>query len=215
MGSFTKSKAIIQTPGKITLDSGGNIELLNQVVVKSSTPNATGARADGGDTGAISDNPTIYVESRNYEILTTILVDIHGWHSNNSANKVIGDAASGTNAYLTSLTKAVNGYIYLAECMCMEVPAGGERNLNVILSTAALNAQASEGTHTEAVTPGGDWVLGQQVEWDDESVDVPSGSDTIGETTYYVYLATAAGGEGTGTYNAGKFLIRFYGYKTF
>ena len=99
--------------------------------------------------------------------------------------------------------------------MCMEAPAGGERNLNVILSDAALNAQASEGTHTEAVTPGGDWVLGQQVEWDDESVDVPSGSDTIGETTYYVYLATAAGGEGTGTYNAGKFLIRFYGYKTF
>ena len=68
----------------------------------------------------------------NYEILTTILVDIQDWHSNNSANKVIGDAASGTNAYLTSLTKAVNGYIYLVECMCMEVPAGGERNLNVI-----------------------------------------------------------------------------------
>ena len=215
MGSFSKSRTKVVSAGKITLDSANNIELLDQIVVKSATPNATGARADGGDTGSISDNPTIYVESKNYEILTTILVDIEGWHSNNDANKVIGDAASGTNAYLTSLTKAVNGYVWTAECMCMEVPAGGERNLNVILSTAALNAQVSEGTHTEAASPGGDWVLGQIAQWDEESVDVPTGSDTIGETTYYVYLATGAGGEGTGQYNAGKFLIKLYGYKTF
>ena len=218
MGSFTKGRTKVTTAGKITLDSASNIELLDQIVVKSVTPNAVGADADGGSTAAISTNPTIYVESKNYNIVTTVLVDLTDFYSQTTDGHIIGDTANGSsNAYLTTLTSAVNGIITGADMACVKDLAGSSTNADIDVWVTTTNAGTRDavGSETNAlkiIDADGDLAQGSSIEGEFDSPTAPA----IGESTYYLYLAAGAGGSGeTSKYTDGHLVIQLYGWKVF
>jgi len=188
MGSYRSSKNVIT----------------GDLVVKSKTPFATGA----GITAATT--PTVVVSKKNYEYITTILVDLTGLECSGDANDVIGDNGA-ANSYLTKLTTAVNGYATLCSMHCVEVPAGTNvtTHVDVRMSTAALAEDAGVGANdVQIIDSDGAWELGGMV----DSETIPTGADAVGTRDYYVYLTTGDSAQSGGTYTAGKFVIQLYGY---
>lgn len=134
----------------------------------------------------------------NGDIITEIQIDLTGLKSKNTANDAIGLAA-GTDAYLGQYTAAVFGVLYKLEVICLETPATGDDDINVV-----FNAAADLGYDDAAGTTGidaGAQAAGQSV------VDLSPGATEDD----YIYLA-AGTGDADQVYTAGQLLIRFYGH---
>ena len=174
----------------------------------------TGVSEGGGGTGAVLDS---FVGELNNEIVTTIRLDIHGLNCATGQSKVIGNNAGAANAFITQLDPDVNGVIYKAEMGCVEMPGSAGTVLNdidLVVSTAALAAQAdaSAAANFKAfIAPGGSYVPGVQVR---STVGAALDSD-VGGSGYFLYIVNGAAGTSTGEYNAGQFIIKLYGAKTF
>jgi len=165
-----------------------------------SVTGATGT-AEGGGIDA-SDAVSIQVGEINGEIITTIFVDI-GIGSIQSSSTNTGAIGNGTDAaaYITQVTTAINGIVYKAELICVEVPAvaSGALNLDIDLSANASSiASGSAVSGTPVCESAGSATLGRLIK--NTAAITPD---------HYLYLAQS--GTNAGVYNAGQFIIKLYG----
>ena len=159
---------------------------------------ATGTAAGGG-IDAVS--PTISVGTFNSEIMTTIFIDIGAGSivSSAHAGDVIGEDGV-ANAYVTRITTAINGLVYKGEIICLEVPTTGDPDINVCANASGTIAEDAAGEGEHILADAGVQTLGLPYRF-----TLPAGSIV----NDYIYLTH--GGTTAGTYDAGKFLIRFWG----
>lgn len=135
----------------------------------------------------------------NGDIVTEIRVDLTGLNSKDTANDVIGLSAGGA-AYIGQYVVATCGVVYKMELICLETPAGGDDDVNVVANVSAVLAYDGAGGTTYGVD-GGDAVAGQVVQ------DLVQGLTD----THYLYL-TAGTGDTAAAYTAGMFIVRMYGH---
>ena len=199
------------TENMITAAENGSVTLFNDGSAKLATTSTgisvTGVigTAEGSGIDA-TDAVSIQVGEINGEIITTIFVDI-GAGSIQSSSTNFGALGNATdaNAYITQVTTAINGIVYKAELICVEVPtvSSGALNLDIDLTANASGtiASGSAVSGTPVCESGGSATLGRLVK-----------STAAITPDHYLYLAQS--GTNAGVYNAGKFLIRLYGAKT-
>ena len=163
------------------------------------TSSFTTGTAAGGGIDAVS--PTISVGNYNSEIVTTVYIDIGAGSIVSSAGDgdVIGEDGA-SDCSITKITTAINGLVYRGEIVCLEVPTTGNTDINLSSDTTTITEDTAGTDHT-LVDSGGAWTLAETKE-----MTIPAG----GIQDDYIYLTNGAGSS-AGTYDAGKFLIRFYG----
>lgn len=143
--------------------------------------------------------PVTYRRSENGIIITEIKVDLEGLASVATANDVIGLAAGG-NAYIGRNVVATNGIIYKIEQICVETPAGGDNDVNIVANSSGTLAYDGAGGTTYGVNAG-DAVAGQVVQ-----------NLVQGLTANHYFYLTAGTGDTAATYTAGQFIFRLYGH---
>jgi len=141
------------------------------------------------------------------QITTEIVVDLGtskaAIQSKDTDGDVIGVSGGGA-AYLTQLTEAVNGVVTDAEIICTEAPTTGELDLNLVYNSSAALAFDSAGGSDLLVDTNADLVKG---------LNVVGAINNNAAQNDYVYLAVGtATAPAAGTYDAGKLVIRIYGY---
>ena len=141
-------------------------------------------------------------------IRTTILVDLaQGAGSSGDADDVIGtnDVSDAGGAYIAELTKEVNGIPFAVEYSCIEVPAGGDPDINLNFSATSTDAMDAAVTSPTVLLNNGDNTLG-------ESATTAIGTAVIAGAVIalpYVYLTNGAATNAA--YTAGKLVITIYG----
>lgn len=143
--------------------------------------------------------PRTYRWVENGVIITQIKFDLTGLASVATADDVIGLAAGGA-AYIGRNVVATNGIIFKAEFSCIETPAGGDNDVNVVTSSNAALAYDSAGG-TTYISNSGDLVAGQTIQ---NLVPALTAND-------YFYL-TAGTGDTAATYTAGMYILTLYGH---
>jgi len=175
------------------------------------TLNTTGVITSSSATGTTegtgidaSDAVSINVGEINSEIITTIFVDIGAGSivSSSSAGDVIGNSAT-ANAYITQITSAINGIVYKGEIICLEVPTIGDPDINVTSNSRGTLAEDAAGEGDNVLANCDTHTLALRTEF-----TIPAS----GIQDDYIYFTH--GGTTAGTYDAGKFLLKFYGAKT-
>jgi len=142
--------------------------------------------------------PRTYRWTDHGTIITEIQVDLAGLNSGGTANDAIG--LVGTDAcYIGRNVVAANGIIYKMELICLEVPATGDTDINVVMSATA-DIQEDEAAGTTYGVDGGTMAAGLVV-----TNDAPS----LTANQYY-YLAS--GGTTNATYSTGHLIVRTYGH---
>jgi len=137
------------------------------------------------------------------DITTTILVDLHGGlASGGAANDVIGTDGGAANAYIAELTSAVNGIPYLIEFACLEVPTGGDPDINLVCSATGTTAENAGTTSGTVLLNNGDLTLGFYAEAD-------GGSTLAALSKKFLYLT--CGDATDAAYTAGKLVIKIHG----
>ena len=158
--------------------------------------------AAGSGIDAVS--PTISVAEYNSEVITTIFIDLAAVGaivSSGDTGDVIGESG-GANAYLTQITSAINGIVYAGEIICLEVPTTGDPDINVAANSSGTIAEDAGGESQHVLANCGVHTLALRTEF-----TIPSG----GIQDDFIYLTH--GGTTAGGYDAGKFLLRFFGAK--
>lgn len=140
------------------------------------------------------------------KIITEISVDLGGNSSIVAATDgdVIGQE-DGATSTIATLALATHGYVTYAEIACLEAPVGASADINLVLGSAATDAEDAAVTNPNVlVDAGGSHALGSRVgaavslhDWDSES-------------DKYLYLTNGAGAN-AGSYTAGKLLITLEG----
>ena len=168
-------------------------------------PFPTGAGADGSVGGV-----TTTIRKVNGEIITTILVDIHGLLCSTTVKDIIGEDGAAA-AYIGRLLPAKNGVVYKCEMACIEKPAGSNTSFDIDLVSSAHSLaedvvydSGAGSLELSLIAAGGNWTKGM---YKVSAVDT-NWSNLIND---YIYLANGSGANSGGTYTAGKFLIKFYG----
>lgn len=162
---------------------------------------ATAVEAAEHGAGAIGTAvvPRTYRWIENGVIITQIKIDLTGLASVATADDVIGLAAGGA-AYIGRNVVATNGVIFKAEFSCIETPAGGDNDVNVVTSSSAVLAYDSAGG-TTYISNSGDLLAGQTIQ---NLVPALTAND-------YFYL-TAGTGDTAATYTAGMYILTLYGH---
>ena len=178
------------------LSDAGGIMLSGTKGVKSKIANGIAA---GGGIDAVS--PEIQVGKYNGEIVTTIFIDIGAGSivSGTDTGDVIGEDGV-ANAYVTQITSAKNGIVYKGEIVCLEVPTTGDPDINVAANSSGTIAEDAGGEGQHVLANCGTHTLALKTDF-----TIPAG----GIQDDFIYLTH--GGTTAGTYDAGKFYIRFYG----
>ena len=159
------------------------------------TPNAHGS---GIADGAIS----TFVNKIGGLIYTTILIDLHaGLEDGGTANDVIGSSGA-ANAYIAELTAAVNGIPIEVEFACLEVPTGGDPDINLVASATGTTANDAAVDTPTVLMNNGDLTLGYY-----NSID--SGATLAALSLKYLYLT--CGDTTDAAYTAGKLVIKITG----
>ena len=162
---------------------------------------ATGTAAGGG-IDAVS--PTINVSRIGRDIVTEVFIDIGAGLilSSGATGDVIGEDGV-ANAFVTKITTAINGLVYAGEIVCLEVPTTGDPDINVAANASGTIAEDAAGEGEHVLANCGVHTLALKT-----AFTIPSG----GIVDDFIYLTH--GGTTAGTYDAGKFLLRFFGTPT-
>jgi len=193
-GTSTFTGAITATGGVVGAVTGN----VTGNVTGDLTPAVEAAEHGAGSIGtAVA--PATYRWIENGVIITRIKFDLTGLASVATANDVIGLAAGGA-AFIGRNVVATNGIIFKAEFSCIETPAGGDNDVNVVTSSNAALAYDSAGG-TTYISNSGDLLAGQTIE---NLVPALTAND-------YFYL-TAGTGDTAATYTAGMYLLTLYGH---
>ena len=135
-------------------------------------------------------------------IYTTILIDLHGGlASGGGANDIIGTDGGTANAYIAELTTGVNGIPFEIEFACLEVPTGGDPDINLDCSATATDAEDAAVTSGTNLLNNGDLTLGFYATAD--------AGAALAAAKKYIYLT--AGAATNAAYTAGKLWIRITG----
>jgi hypothetical protein len=179
-----------------TTVGANNASLGTAATIFNITPNAHGS---GIADAAIN----TFVTKIGGDITTTILIDLHGGlASGGTADDVIGTDGGAANAYIAELTSAVNGIPYLIEFACLEVPTGGDPDINLVCSATATDAENAAVTSGTVLLNNGDLTLGFYAEAD-------GGSTLAALSKKYLYLTSGDATEAA--YTAGKLVIKIHG----
>ncbi len=164
------------------------------------TVNASEITAGTGVTTGVG---TIYeagVESYGGIKKTTIITDLTGLNCGGTAGDIIGVQAT-ANSHFGQLTAARSGAIFMGRITCLEVPTGGNADIDL------WTADEATGTEDAAITG-----LTNEVQL------CNSGTFTLGLAVVFTafpvagqYLYLVCGTATDATYTAGKFLIEFWG----
>lgn len=195
-GTAAANKAVV-------LDGSKGISTITSATITTLTTDAIATTAEAAEhgAGAIGTGvaPATYRYTQNGTIITEIKVDLEGLKSKDTANDVIGLGAGGA-AYIGRNVVATNGIIYKIELICLETPAGGDNDVNVVANASAALAYDGAGGTAYGID-GGDAVAGQVIE---DLVQGLTAND-------YFYL-TAGTGDLDVVYTAGQFIVRLYGH---
>jgi hypothetical protein len=189
-GTGAASKALV-------LDSSGKIVLPGELDASGNTSGAKGA----GITGAAHVHRSSVMKVGGI-IYTDILLDLTDLVGSATDLDIIGGAAGAASSHLGQIVAALNGTILGGYMQCLEVPAGGADDLDLYSATVATGAQdglVTDLTETVLITSGAAWTNGLIRAFS----GVPPANDYI-----YIVNGEAVGG----TFTAGKFLIRLFGY---
>ena len=186
---------------KLATASDG-VTVTGDVSITSTAASAVGGGFDGAETA------TIQIGEVNQEIITTIQIDLGTGGatdivSSSTAGDVIGENDTAA-AFITKYDSTKNGVLYKAELICLETPAGGDTDINLVLNATSLAEDAAGETEGHVIVDGGAQTIGMRTESTASVVTAAAGAHND-----YIYLTH--GGTTAGTYSAGKFLIRLYG----
>lgn len=166
-----------------------------------------GAASNGltAGTGITSGTGTVYnswIEKMGNVIKTSIFIDLTGLASSASGD-VIGKSGT-ANCHIGQYTTALSGTLFAGKMTCMEVPAGGDLDIDLHSVDEATLAEDA------AISTGSNGVVLQNVDVDFASTQVgPLALSALPTADQYLYLVD---GEGTNAdYTAGKLLIELYG----
>ena len=137
-------------------------------------------------------------------IYTDILLDITGLDDGGAANDIIGVDGGTANCHIGQITAAVNGTILGGTMTCLEVPAGGDPDIDLFYgdeATGAENAAWTSLTNNTLLTNNGDHTIGRVT---------PFLNTVVPPADKYLYMR--CGDNTGGEYSAGRFLIRMWGY---
>ena len=193
LGTGAASKAVV-------LDSGEDYTWPNTGVLTLGVL-ATAVEASEHAAGAIGTAvaPATYRWIEHGVIVTQTKFDLTGLTSMNTANDVIGLAAGGI-AYIGRNVVATNGVIFKVELSCLETPAGGDNDVNVVANaTGTLEYDGAGGT--TYLSNSGDLLAGQTVQ---NLLPALTAND-------YFYL-TAGTGDTAAAYTAGMYVLTTYGH---
>ena len=135
-------------------------------------------------------------------IETTIALDLTGLSSSAAAD-IIGKEAT-ANCHYGQITAAINGTILSGYMQCLETPTTGEPDIDVYTATVATGTEDAAITALVATA-----VLNSAADW--TSLLAPKGFTTVPPANGYLYLVGSGGGT-DGVYDAGKFILKKYGY---
>ena len=179
-----------------TTVGANNASLGTAATIFNITPNAHGS-------GIADTAINTFVNKVGGDIVTTILVDLHGGlASGGAADDIIGTDGGTANAYIAELTSAVNGIPYKLEFICLEVPTGGDPDINLVCSATGTDAENAAVTSGTVLFNNGDLTLGLHNEAD-------GGATLAALTKKYLYLTTGAATQAA--YTAGKLVIKIHG----
>ena len=179
-----------------TTVGANNASLGTAATIFNITPNAHGS---GIADAAIN----TFVTKIGGDITTTILIDLHGGlASGGTADDGIGTDGGAANAYIAELTSAVNGIPYLIEFACLEVPTGGDPDINLVCSATGTDAENAAVTSGTVLLNNGDLTLGFYAEAD-------GGSTLAALSKKFLYLTSGDATEAA--YTAGKLVIKIHG----
>ena len=137
-------------------------------------------------------------------IETTIVIDVTGLNSGGTAGDVIGVDAT-ANCHLGQITAAKNGTLFAGTMQCVETPGTGEPDIDLHSNTVATltedAAHDASGTSVSLLAAAADWT----------GVLAPNSLTALPAADTYLYFVSS-GGADAGTYSAGKFVIKLYGY---
>ncbi len=180
----------VTIPG--TLSVTGALTVENIAVAAETAEHGAGAIGTGVA-------PATYRHTENGIIITEIKIDLEGLTSKNTANDAIGLAAGG-NAYIGRNVVATNGIIFKIEQICVETPAGGDDDINIVANSSGTIAYDGAAGTTYGVN-GGDQVAGQVVQ-----------NLVQGLTANHYFYLTAGTGDTAAAYTAGQFIFRLHGH---
>ena len=190
-GAAEASKALV-------LDGSKAVTGITTISVENYNTAAESAEHGAGAIGT-GVAPVTYRRTENGIIITEIKVDLEGLASVATANDVIGLAAGG-NAYIGRNVVATNGIIFKIEQICVETPAGGDNDVNIVANSSGTLAYDSAGGTTYGVNAG-DGVAGQVVQ-----------NLVQGLTANHYFYLTAGTGDTAAAYTAGQFIFRLHGH---
>jgi hypothetical protein len=131
---------------------------------------------------------------------TTVLIDLTGIRST-AGNDIIGNDGA-ANAHIGQYTTAVMGTLFAVRMSCIEVPAGGDPDINLAFAdeaTLAEDSALSAGTNNGTLLNNGDLSAGFEG-W------AVGGFAAVDQYFYLVSGATT-----DGDYTTGVIKIEFYG----
>jgi hypothetical protein len=150
-----------------------------------------------------ADNFVTSVEKTGSIITTTILVEIDGLDGGGLADDIIGAGGGAKESHLGQITAARNGTIIAGRVTCLELPTGGNVDIDLYCATEDTGKEDEPVTGlTETILlNNGDWTLGQT-----------SYLTALPVVDEYLYLAN--GTATAATYTAGILLIELWGTDT-
>jgi len=178
-----------------TTVGANNASLGTAATIFNITPNAHGS-------GIADTAINTFINKVGGDIVTTILIDLHGGLASGGADDIIGTDGGTANAYIAELTSAVNGIPYKLEFICLEVPTGGDPDINLVCSATGTDAENAAVTSGTVLFNNGDLTLGLHNEAD-------GGATLAALTKKYLYLTTGAATQAA--YTAGKLVIKIHG----
>jgi len=141
-------------------------------------------------------------------IETTVLVDLaRGAGSGGTAEDVIGtdNTVNAGGAYIADLSDAVNGVLFAVKFSCVEVPTGGDPDIDLIFSATGTDVHDAAVTSGTKLINNGDLTLGESATTAAGATVIAGGTNALN----YVYLTSGAATDAA--YTAGKIIITFYG----
>ena len=168
---------------------------------------APGAALTPG-TGISTGTGTIHnswVEQLGPLVKTTILIDLTGLNSS-SAGDIIGKDGGTANCHIGQVTDAVNGKLFAGRISCVEPPATGEPDIDVMSASVATGAEDAAGSGLSG------YVLHQDHAADYTAIGHYGVFATVPAGDKYLYLLGSGGGDAA-TYTAGIFVIELWGIK--
>lgn len=178
----------------------GNLEVTGNVQVGGSLGADAAETAEHG-AGIIGTAaaPTTTRWTENGVIITQIKIDLTGLASVATANDILCLTAGGAG-YIGRNVVATNGVIFKTEFSCIETPAGGDDDVNVVTNASGVLTTSGAGG-TAYISNSGDLLAGQTIQ---NLVPALTAND-------YYYL-TAGTGDTAGTYTAGMYILTLYGH---